>query len=79
MKVDWFKGLPEEEAEQMKKNVLGSKILLDRLKEICYNNINSGEKVSLSDFDSPSWPYKQAFRAGRNSALRELIDILTVD
>ena len=79
MKTVWTQGLKGEELQRMKENVLGSKIVLDKLKKICYNYINSGERTKLEDFESPSWAYRAAFIAGRNSALNDIIDILTVD
>lgn len=79
MKTVWIEGLKGSEAARMKENVLGSKKVLDKLIEICYTYIKSGEKTKIEDFDSPSWAYRAAFLAGEASAYRKIIDILTVD
>lgn len=79
MKTVWFSNLKGKEQEDFKENVLGSKKVLDKAIEIIYTLINSGEKPSIDDFDSPSWAYRQAFLAGRKSLYNEIKDVLTVD
>jgi hypothetical protein len=80
VKIEWFKDIKDpKERDEFKKIVSGSKIVLDKAIKICYNYINSAEKVKLADFDSPSWAYRQAYLAGRNSAFHDLIEVLTVD
>lgn len=79
MKTVWHEGLKGEELRRWKENVLGSKIVLDKLIEICYNYIKSGERTKLEDFENPSWSHRAAFLAGEASAYRKIIDILTVD
>lgn len=79
MKTVWIEGLKGEDAKRMKENVLGSKKVLDKLIEICYTNIKSGERTKLEDFENPSWSHRAAFLAGEASAFRKIIDILTVD
>jgi len=78
MKVEWFKGLQPQEAESMKKNVLGSKIVLDKLVEICYNRSQALKSVRMVDYDSPSWANKQAHINGYTQALDDLVEILTI-
>lgn len=80
VKTVWIQDLKTEtERKEFAEFVLSSKKVLDKLKEICYNNIKSGEKVTEKDFETPNWDYKAAFRAGKSAALREIIEILTVD
>jgi hypothetical protein len=79
MKPVWYADLKGEDQKRFKENVLGSKIVLDKLIKICYNYINGGEKVKLEDFDSPSWAYRAAFVAGEAAAYRKIIEVLTVD
>jgi hypothetical protein len=76
LKTVWFQDLPREEQEQFKQIVLGSKKVLDKLSEIVYNMSISGEKVSIDQYDSPSWSHKQAHQNGYNAALREVLEIL---
>lgn len=79
LKTVWFKDLPKEEQEQFKQIVVGSKKVLDKLSKIVYNMSISGEKVSLDQYDSPSWSHKQAHQNGYNAALRDILDILKIN
>lgn len=74
----WFSHLPKAEQEEAKKLVLGSQKVLDFLSKICYNTLKDGEQVRESDYDSPSWAYKQADRNGYLRAYREVQDLLTI-
>lgn len=79
MKLEWFSHLSNpKDKESFKKSLLGSKIVLDRLKEICYNKINSGEKASVMDYDNPSWAYRQAHLNGYLQAYREISELCKV-
>lgn len=80
MKSIWFSHLKtKDEQEEFKKNVLGSKIVLDKLADIVYNKIKSQERSTVADYDSPSWAYRQADKVGYSRALEEIISILTMD
>lgn len=80
MKTIWYSHLKNaEEQEQFKKNVLGSKIVLDKLKEIVYTKGKSRESTTVKDYDSPSWAYRQADAVGYQRALDEITSILTMD
>lgn len=74
MQTQWFNNLPKSEQEDFKKTVLASQVVVDRLKEMCYNKIKNEE---VSDYDTPSWAYKQADRNGYVRAYKELITLLT--
>jgi len=76
LKTVWFQDLPKSEQQQFKEIVLGSKKVLDKLSKIVYNMCVSGEKVSIDQYDSPSWSHKQAHQNGYNEALRDVLDIL---
>ena len=78
MQHQWFSSLPKAEQEEFKKLVLGSQKVLDKLSEICYNTIKNGESPSTSDYDSPSWAFKQADRNGYMRAYREIISLLNI-
>lgn len=75
----WFSHLPKSEQENFKKLVLGSKKVLDRLQEICYNTIHDGVVPSKGDYDNPSWAYKQADRNGYLRAFQEIHDLLKLE
>lgn len=80
MKTIWFQDIKDkEDQEQFKKSVLGSKIVLDKLIQIVYTKAKIGEGSTSTDYESPSWAYRQADKIGYQRALKEIIDILTVD
>lgn len=75
MQAQWFSNLSKSEQEEFKKLVLGSQKVLDRLHEICYNTIKNGELTKESDYDSPSWHFKQADKNGYLRAYREIMKL----
>jgi len=80
MKTIWFQDIKNpEDQKNFKKSVIGSKIVLDKLKEVCYTKIKNGESSNVSDYDSPSWALRQADKVGYARALTEMIGILTID
>jgi len=77
MQTLWFQHLPSKEQEEFKSLVLSSHKVLDRLREIVYNKIKSGEMSRKTDYDNPSWPYLQADKNGEQRAYKEMLDLLT--
>lgn len=75
----WLKGSKTpEEREQIKKMVLGSTNLLDKLREILYN-MEEGKRGSvLLDYDTPSWSHKQAHLNGELAMIKKVIDLVTI-
>ena len=76
LKTVWTQDIPAGEREEFTKTILNSQIALDKLRKIVYNRVMSGEKVSVVDYDSPSWSHKQADANGYVRGLREILDIL---
>lgn len=80
MQTRWFSHLPNKNSqEEFKKLVLSSQKVLDRLKDICYNTIQDGVKTHETDYESPSWAYRQADQNGYRRAYQEIYDLLTLD
>ena len=79
MQTLWFQHLPRAEQEEFKKLVLGSKKVLDRLKEICYNTTHNEVVTHVVDYESPSWAYKQADRNGYLRAYDEIFKLCDLD
>jgi hypothetical protein len=79
LKTLWFQDLPSSQQDQFKQSVLGSKIVLDKLGKIVYNMCISGEKVSIDQYDTASWSHRQAHQNGRNEALREILELITIN
>lgn len=79
MKTEWLGSLRGEERENFKNSILSSKIVLDKLQEIVYNMYKKDESINSTDYDSPSWSHKQAHTNGRRDALRQILDLVTID
>lgn len=75
----WFKGISPSEAEDLKKSLLSSKKVLDKLSEICYNISISKENIREGDYDNPSWAYKQAHLNGYRDALNTIIRLTSLE
>lgn len=75
----WVQDLKsDEERRKFKEQVLGSKKVLDKAIEICYNVVKMDESVRTPDYDSPSWSHRQAHQNGKREALELIIKLLTV-
>jgi hypothetical protein len=79
MKAEWLGNLKGEDRENFKNSILSSKIVLDKLNEIVYNMYKKEESVSTADYDSPSWSHKQAHTNGRREALKQILDLITLE
>lgn len=76
MKTTWFTHLPKDQQEGFKKQVLSSRDVLERLQKIMEDK--KTEVVLSTDYENPSWAYKQADRNGYDRALTEVINLLTM-
>ena len=78
----WTKHLEDiEEKQKFEKYVLGSKRLLNRLKDILQEQedaLDIGE-ISPKNYDSPSWAYKQAHSNGYRQCLNVLKKLVDLD
>lgn len=78
MKSYWFKECKtKEDKEKVRQAILSNRQSLDRLKEILEPMLK--ETAPTTDYDSPSWAYKQADRIGYNRALTSVLDIINLD
>lgn len=76
--LEWVKSLPtEKERKDFEKVLRNSLLVLNRLYEILderQRNLDNQE-INPKDFDTPNWPYKQAYRSGQKSVLKDLKDL----
>ena len=82
MNLVWTKHLKtDEEKEQFRKTILGSKEVLKVLKVLLEEKENSLERseVKLEAYESPSWAYKQAHQNGYRSCLKAMINLINLD
>lgn len=78
MKAYWFKECKtKEEKDAVRQSILSNRQSLDRLKEILEPMLK--ETTLTTDYDSPSWAYKQADRIGYNRALNQVLEIINLD
>jgi hypothetical protein len=73
----WFKGVSSEEKEDRARLIRNS-IVVDILRAYVEDKLSQEQKVSKSDYDSPSWAFAQADRNGAIRTLNELLLILTI-
>lgn len=78
---EWTKHLKnEKDKEDFSKYVLGSKALLNRLREILEDKEHSLDysETALETYDNNNWSYRQAHKNGYRSCIRsikKLIDL----
>lgn len=79
LSVEWFKGVPTERRETFEQAIRNSTTALGRL----YDLLDEWEKdldrseTTITDFDSPNWALRQAYRNGDRSRIRKLRDLLS--
>lgn len=78
----WTKHLKtEEEKEQFRREILGSKRVLDRLSVLMNeveNDLNSTE-LNTKIYDIPNWAYRQADMNGHRRCLNTVKKIINLD
>lgn len=74
--MEWLKGQSDPKAlEDQLRNSVNMR-LVRRLKEILADKVLQYTDPN-SDFDSPNWDKKEAFRQGKLKATLEIIDLLS--
>jgi hypothetical protein len=72
----WTKGLQGEKKEGLEKLVRNSHIVLSRLKTILEEDLEFFQKVVETDYDSPSWHFRQAHLNGKQDYARQMLRLL---
>jgi hypothetical protein len=78
----WIKNLKTEADKQaFYKQFRNSSDILERLQEIVKEDMSSMEvsEMSLADYDSPNWSYKQAHRNGQKSYASKILKLINLD
>lgn len=73
----WFQGLSAEDKDHLIKQ-LGNSFLKDRLVSIIQDQLRSLKSKS-SDYDNPSWAFKQADQNGQERAFNYLLRLFNPD
>lgn len=77
--LEWTKGVPAEKRKDVELIIRHSTIMAERLLALCDEweaDLDRAE-AKVSDYDTPSWGYKQAHRNGDRSRIRKLRDLLS--
>lgn len=77
----WFKGILPEKKAEYEAILRASTTLIDRLKEMLTDRIKEVHQAQLSmdDYSTPSWAFKQAHRNGREQELRAILTLISFD
>lgn len=79
MNLIWTQDLPKEKRKEFEELVLGSGLVLDKLKKICYNRLKMlVENKSDKDYQNSAWPYLQAHQNGQIQELKAILEILNI-
>lgn len=76
--LEWTRSYStEKERKDFEKTLRNSLTVLSRLYDILDEKEQSIEKQNINpkDFDVPNWAYKQAYRNGQKSVLKDLKDL----
>lgn len=79
LSTEWTKHLrTEAERKEFSALVLNDRIVLDRLSAIVEEKLSGlqSREVSATEYDSPSWAYKQAHLNGVKSGLTAILKLL---
>ncbi len=82
MWVEWAKHLRSaKEKEDFEHYVLGSKALLNRLKDIVEEKEKALDRseLSIETYSIPSWDYRQAHKNGNRESLQWLKQLVDLD
>lgn len=79
MKTVWTKGMDEKRKEEMQKEFQSASALRSRLTELLESKIAvaNSELRTKSNYEEPSWAFKQADGIGYERALYEVISLLS--
>lgn len=76
LNLRWTKGLSKDRKENVEKLVRNSHIVLSRLKEIIDEDLRDLNKYTETDYDNPSWGFKQAHINGKQEYARQMLSLL---
>lgn len=82
MWIEWTKHLKSpKEKEDFERYVLGSKSLLNRLKDIVEEKEKALDRseLSIETYSIPSWDYRQAHKNGNRESLQWLKQLVDLD
>lgn len=82
MLVEWTKHLPsEDEKQDFRRKVQGSKIVLDRLVALLeeYEQTLDRVETNIENYSTPSWDYRQAHKNGNREMIYRIKKLVNLD
>ena len=67
----------DKEKKDFFESLTNNRFVLGRLKDILLEDLEALEKQGVSDYDSPSWAYKQADLNGQKRQIQRVLDLLS--
>ncbi len=79
LSIEWLRGVPAEKKADFEAAVRNSTIALGRLADLLdeWEREMDKAETTVSDFDTPNWALRQAYRNGDRSRIRKLRDLLS--
>lgn len=76
--TEWTRGLEGEEKKNFDALINANKHILRKIYQVLKSKMNmiDREELSINDFDNNNWAYRQAFRNGKRTSFKELLDLL---
>jgi hypothetical protein len=68
----WFKGVPSDQKEARRKELLSYRNAFDELSQLLEEEFEE----SVPDYDCPSWSHKQADVNGANRKLKQILKLI---
>lgn len=81
MKLGLLQGVPEDQRDSMKQQIRAASHVLDQIVYVLSERFDAVERKGLTeeDYKTSDWVFSQAFRNGRMSEIKQLIELLTLD
>lgn len=76
LNTGWLVGIDNDKKQDTLESIKSSTIVLRQLKSFLEHEIAALDRNGLEDYETPSWPYKQADRLGQLRALRKVLALV---
>jgi|TARA_R110000824_G_scaffold125014_1_gene283911 hypothetical protein len=76
MQTVWLRGVPQEDKDRRRSEVLGYKNAFDDLKEILEREYK--KKISVRDYEVPNWEQRQIAANEYNAVLDDILKLINL-
>jgi hypothetical protein len=79
LSTEWLKNLPSDKKKDFELIIRNSTMMAQRILELCneWEEELDRAEARVSDYDTPSWGFRQAHRNGDRSRIRKLRDLFS--